>query len=86
MVTVKVMGTWMVTVEVTGTRMVDGDSGSDRGADGGNDGGADNELQHGRTRLGLLSPLNNDARKYYQVQRAGLPVYENIFESCQYVV
>ena len=55
----------MVTVEVTGTRMlmgqmtgtVEGDGGSDRGADGGNDGGADNELRDGRTRLRLLTPL-----------------------------
>ena len=60
-----VTGTWMVTVEVTGTRMlmgqmtgtVEGDGGSDRGADGGNEGGADNELRNGRTRLRLLTPI-----------------------------
>ena len=88
----------MVTVEVTGTRIlmgqmtgtVEGDGGSDRGADRGNDGGADNELRNGRTRLPTTHTtyLNNDALE--SIVRltvgAGPPFTRTVFESCQYAV
>ena len=93
-----VTGTWMVTVEVTGTRMlmgqmtgtVEGDGGSDRGADGGNDSGADNELWPwtDQTPTTHTTYLNNDALE--SIIRftvgAGPPFTRTVFESCQYVV